>query len=247
MSEETKPQTAPGEGDLNAFLEQETRRLQSSTRNTWIVGILFALFLLFYMSYVLKMISTILDAENAAFLITDHVKENTPKFLEETERALVMKAPELADEMSRVFIQTIPQLRKVAQDQIDTAIEEMIPFLSREYEEVLTSYIKSHGGELRELTAVESPQEFADNFTKGLVLLFGEELNKYLRKEYGGRDLNFFKENSVLSLQAMNEHLEELLAEELDGMDRYERLQRRLLAIITHRLIQTMPEEWKVY
>ena len=45
----------------------------------------------------------------------------------------------------------------------------------------------------------------------------------------------------------MNEHLVYLLNQNVDKMDRRERLQRRILALVTQRLMKQLPQDWKVY
>lgn len=219
-----------------SFLLEEARRLRRSARITWIVGTAFALFLIGYLSAIFFMVRTFFDADNAALLIASTIRENAPQVIADTEVALASRAPFLARQMTLTFLEAIPQLRETAIAQIDLAHQEMIPTLSREFQDVIRLYIRDHAEELRAITATSSPDVFAEEFTSELMASLAVELEAALQEQYDGRDFGYFKENSLLALQAMSEHLDGLVAGDT-RMTRRERLQRRLLAAVTRRVI----------
>ena len=87
------------------------------------------------------MVKTFLEPDNAAYLLSSQIEESVPEFLGDMEATLIAQAPQIADNVSKQFIRAIPQLRKIAEEQLDFSHQEMIPHLSREFQNIITSYI----------------------------------------------------------------------------------------------------------
>ena len=236
MNEETNASS------LEEFLENEIATIERSTRKTWIGGILFGLFLVGYLNFSLFMLHTFLDPKNAAILIVAQVEENAPAFLADTEQALRNKAPMLAEEVSVTFIKSIPKVRRMAQEQIALAHRELIPYLSWEFQMMLRTYIQENSLIIQEIAGEGDINAFADQFTRALLDQFAERLDESLAEEYGGRDLKFVRENLLFALESMNEYLTYLTKQDPKSLNHREILQRRILAVVTRRVIEGKPE-----
>lgn len=223
--------------NLADFLTAETKRVQRSTNRTWILGLAGSLFAIGYMTFIYVMARTFFDPLGAAYLVSDQIKTQAPIFLQEAEVALIMKAPDFADQVSQTFIKAVPELRALGQQQIDAAITEIIPQISLEFQSYIKAYFAANGDELKAFVQAHSSKEFADEFTRSILADFATELDQHLKDHYGNRDLVYFKDNTLLTLQSMDQHLSELLAKKPSELDRREQLQRQILAALTHRLI----------
>ena len=224
---------------LKDFLISETESLNKKTKTTFIIGVIFIAVIISYMSFILWMVSTLLEPQNAAIMITQQVDANLPKFYLEAERALSLKAPVLANQMSEVFLNTIPELRKSAENQIELTFKEIVPYVSRQFEDMITDYIILNADSLRALAEESTIDEFIDHLTNVLITQFSESMGREIESQYGNRNLVYFRENSLLTLETMNTHLENLLHADISTMDRRHQLQRRILADITQKLISS--------
>jgi len=220
-----------------SFLESETARMSKAARTTWIVGGIIIVFLFLYFSFILTMAKTFTEPENAAFLVADNVKTNFPSFMETTEALIAERSVYLAEDLSSTFIASVPTLREEAEAQMDLAHTEMIPFVSDEFQEMLTAYIMQHSAEIR-ILAEEGGSEFTDEFVAGVMDEFGNYMNEQMEESFFGRDLNFVKDNTLIALQAMNAYLDELMALDPSEMNRIQALQKQLLATITRKVIE---------
>ena len=223
--------------EIEKLLQEEVDRLNRSTRNNWIGGAIVSLFLLGYLSFLFVMVKTFLEPGNAAFLLSSQVEESVPEFLGDMEATLIARAPQIADNVSKPFIRAIPQLRKLAEEQLDFSHQEMIPHLSREFQNIITSYISDSSHVIKELVLDTQTEGFADAFTEDMMSSLSKLLEEAIIEHYEGRDYKYFKENSLNALQAMNEHLGVLLDQDVESMERKERLQRRILAAVVMRFL----------
>ena len=235
-------QTITDSEKLDKFLREEVDRINRATRWIWIVGGFFAIIMIIYMSAILHMARTFLDPENAAWAIAEQMQSNTPQFLDQIEVSLKLKAPEIANHVTETFLKSVPELRRVAEDQINFTYEEMIPHLSVEFQNMIKAYIADNGEIIREFAQNHNNHEFADFFTEEMLSLLGEHLNETLYDDYSGRDFEYIQENCLYALLSMNEHLGQLLSDDPALMDRRELLQRRILAALTQRLLEASPQ-----
>ncbi len=223
--------------DIANFLDDEIIRIQKTTRKTWIAGVLIGIFMILYMNFILTMTRTFFDAENAALLISSYVQESAPEFLDETEKALKIKAPVVANQLSQTFLKIIPELRETAEFHLDYAANEMIPYISWEFQNIITEYIESNSESLKLLAENTDSKLFTETFISEVLDLFAQRLEVTMKDQYDGRDYIFVKDNSVLAVQAMNEYLEDLIDTNIDKLDRKSRLERKILATLTNKMI----------
>lgn len=224
--------------EYETFLKEEISKIEKETKFIWGSGILLLVFVIGYLFFLFQMTAFITKPENAAILVANSVKENLPEFINQTEQTLNHRAPIIARETSDTFLEMIPRLRETAEVQIDFTHKEMIPQLSWEFQQILSNYIRDHEKEIRAFAGKDSRGDFPQNFVDELMGQFGEYLDDEMAESYGGRDLEYLKENSLLALQSMNEFLVELKDSPPNSLERKERLQRKILATITRRLIE---------
>lgn len=229
---------------IDSFFESEISRLEKSNRNWTIGGILILLFITSYLTLLLVMARTFLDPRNAALLISAKVEENAPEFLFQSEQALRKKAPALAAQMSETFLAAIPEFRVAAQNQLELTHQQMIPHLSEEFQSIINTYVDDNREWLEALADGNDIDNFADTFTSDVMDRLGKSLEAELMENYEGRDYIYFQHNMLFALEAMNAHLEELIAADATEQDRRTVLQRRILSALTQRLIENMPGEY---
>jgi len=218
-----------------SFLESETARMQKAARSTWIVGGVIIAALVLYFSFIMTMVKTFIEPENAAFLVADSVKSNFPSFMETTEELMAERSIYLAEDLSSAFLSAVPKLREEAEAQLDLAHTEMVPYLSKEFQSILTSYIRDHEEEIRLLAQQDENSALNEAFVAEVMDQFAAYMNTKMN-ENTGRDLYFIKENTLLALQAMNAYLDELLITDPAQLNRIQSLQKKLLATITRKL-----------
>ena len=226
------------EENYQSFLESETSRMNKATRTTWIAGGVILLFLIGYFSFILTMVKTFTEPENAAFLVADNVKTNFPSFIETTEAVLAERSVYLADDLSSTFLNSVPMLREEAQAQIDLSYTEMIPHVSGEFQLILTNYIEDHKSEIKVLAEQGDSEAFTEAFVAEVMNEFGAYMDDYRAESFDGRDLKFIQENTLVGLQAMNVYLGELMTMPADELTRIQSLQKNLLAAVTRRVIE---------
>ena len=232
----TDDSSKPAES-IEQFLREEIEKTERARRIISYGGGAFVLFLIGYFSFMLFMVTTFLDPENAAYAISSQVEATVPKFLSDTQQALVAKAPVLAEEVTAMFFRVIPELRKVAETQIDFTHQDMIPQLSDGFSAIISNYVKDNSQTLKAFADDHDTEAFAEFFTSELLNSFGKYLDQEMRSEFEGRDMSYFTENSLVALQAMNAHLSDLIAADASELDRKSRLQRRILSAVVNRLI----------
>ena len=218
------------------FLRAEIKRIEKATRTMWITGAILIVLIIAYMSFVLTMVRTFTEPNNAAFIVSDAIEQNFPEFISSTEELLGIQAVVLAEESSRSFIQAVPKIREEAERQISYAHTDMIPHLSVEFQSMLTDYIQTNMNSVELLAEEARNTEAADAFVSELMIQFGAYLDVQLVESYDGRGLDYFMENSLLALQAMDSYLSELTRTSPEEMSHKQMLQYKILASLAGQL-----------
>ena len=240
MSDENQPATEPTEPTLTpqeeneklrAYLATELTRARRGVTMTYTLGIVASLLLAGYMGWVLSFLNqNVLEPKSLAGLIGLQAQEKLPEIIDNTEAKLIDGADEFANTLSKRFVNTVPKIRQTGEQQIRRTYEELIPGLSAEFSDIVRTYIRENAVELEAFADDHSSAEFADFFTDAMIEELTTQLDIHLRREYEGRDIEYFHENINLSLRAMNETLRDLIEADPETLDRRQRLQRRLLA-----------------
>ncbi len=215
---------------LTAFIAEEARKARKATTSTYIFGLIAACIIGAYMGFILHMEKTFLQPDNLAYLMRLEAEAALPGIIRDTENAIVESAANGTQRLSDEFISLVPRMTAAGMEQIDLTYTEQIPFISTELSAIVEEYIHLHGPELASFANEHTSQEFATYFTEEMMAEFHRQLDQQLKDSYEGRDLAYFKENLTDSIIAMNQTVDELVAQHPDTMDRRTRLQRRLLA-----------------
>ncbi|WOO43064.1 hypothetical protein [Rubellicoccus peritrichatus] len=215
---------------LIEFVEEQTKKAQRGVKTTYVLGIIAAVLIGGYLSFILYMERTFLNPQNLAYLIRLETEAAMPQLIRDTEDALVEKARSGAQSLSDEFIELVPRIAAAGKEQIDIAYQEQIPFLSEEFSLIVEEYIDQNGEELAAFAEEHSSQEFANYFTAEMMDELHRQLDTRMAQEYEGRGVAYFKENIVDAMVAMDYTVSDLLTKNPEDMNRRERLQRRLLA-----------------
>lgn len=215
---------------LIAFVEEQANKARRGVTTTYLLGIVAAVIIGGYLSFILYMEQTFLNPQNLAYLIRLEAEAGMPQLIRDTEDAIVEKARSGAQSLSDEFIELVPRINAAGKEQIDIAHKEQIPFLSDEFSLIVEEYINLNGEELATFAEAHSSQEFANHFTKEMMAELHRQLDARMAEEYGGRGVAYFKENIMDAIVAMDYTVSDLLTKDPNDMNRRERLQRRLLA-----------------
>lgn len=243
------PEEVPAEqAKMEVFIREEILTIKRDTRQTYWVGLIFAVALAVYMGVILKMVREFTDPTLIAQNLSFHIERYVPELLKEAETQLIAQAPVMADNVSNTFIETVPKLRVFAEEQIKTVQADFIPYLSSEFQDIIRSYFVDNGAEL-EAFAVEhkdNPEAAANMFVAAMLDELAVELGNRLEIEADGRDANYFKHNLLYSLESIDAHLEQLTGDSA-VMDHRHQLQRKIIAALVqrltdHKLFEALPE-----
>lgn len=217
-----------------AFLESEVTRLTSAARKTWIVGLVIAVILGVYFSFILTMVKTFTEPEVAAGMLAKNIKDNYPAFMEVAEESLAQQSEILAEEMSATFQQVVPELREAAEAQLEATYMETIPYMNQEFQKTIASYIRLHRHEILQLAEQGKSIELADTFIQGVMEEFGTLLNERMAENFDGRDLSYVRENTYVVLEAIDNYLALLLETDKKEMTRGQELHVEILSTLSH-------------
>lgn len=214
--------------ELITFVRQETTRHRRVARITWIIGVFLIIVVVTYMSGLLYMIRGILEPMTAATMIRQQVEVNLPPVLTGVEQSLKDKAPDLANWVNQYIRQTLPEIRKEGERQIDLVVDQSLPLMREEIRSVIHAYVIEHKDELQEIYASQKAPGFADAFVSNMVADIAMDVDRRL-KDSSGVGLAYVETTTLNSLKDLDGDLKRLAAMDAKDMTRSERLQRRLI------------------
>ncbi|WP_309386293.1 hypothetical protein [Cerasicoccus frondis] len=218
------------EKKLIDFMREEISRTRKGVGQTYLFGIIAAVLVSGYMAFILTMVKQATDGEFLAIAVRQQVEAAVPDMIRNGEMALADNAPKAAMQVSNRFLKLVPQFAETGKEKIDMAYEDHIPYLSEEFADMVKSYILSNQEELKEFAAQHDSEEFAEEFTRQMMGEMAIQIDIRMREATGGEGVNYFNENLLQSLVAMDTKLEELINTPESELTQRERLQRRILA-----------------
>lgn len=232
MSEKTSEATPVDKEKeaLIAFVNEEIKRTRRGVSLTYTYGIVASVIIAIYMGWVLMQINTALEPSMLSGLTAEFAKDNIPQFIEESKNSLLERAPKDADNISKQFLNLVPQYREEGEQLLDRTHQEMVPFISQEMQTYIKTYVDTNADALKQFAEENENEGYAAVFVESMIEELDTQLNRHLALEYEGRSLDYFHENLTLSLLAMDETLDELVNADVADMDRRQLLRRRLLA-----------------
>ncbi|MEO0794174.1 MAG: hypothetical protein AAFX93_03375 [Verrucomicrobiota bacterium] len=212
------------------FMRSEIARTRKGVSQTYLLGIIVAVLVAGYMTFILSMVRQATDGQFLASAVRMQVEAAVPEMIDSGEQALAQKATGMAETMSRRFMEGVPKLVNQGKAQIDETHEVIIPYLSNEFSEVVRLYVLSNQEELTAFADQHNSQEFATEFTDQMMTEFAVQIDARMSDATDGEGLAYFNENLLTSLVAMDTKLDELVSKPVDELTQRERLQRRILA-----------------
>lgn len=225
MDDETKTE----ENELKQFLNEEIDRNKKAIRTTGIVGLIVILLVACYMFGTVILVRSMLEPMTAARMIGEQIELNLPSVLNETEQALQLHAPVLANTLSQSVMDALPKVRREAEKQIDSSYQELLPLIRQEMLSTFHTYVNDHREEITDYYETQKSPDFAKFFVDEVISEMTGSLNRELRQDSRGRDLVHVQVASLNALKEVNEELSRLLQMKPEEMTRSERLQRRLI------------------
>lgn len=223
--------------DYEAFIRREIENFKKSTKYTWIGGSVMILFVGGYLLFVTVIFTQFLDPQASAGAIVDTLRDETPGQFAEAERILNREALNVARDMDTTFRRLVPEMSAMAGEQIRKTHEEVIPHLSWEFQQILTTYISENGNTIRAFSEDAENINFPENMVRDVMDEMGVYMDQQMKEESDGKGLAYMMENTQYALEAMDEHLDYLVHTPVEYLDDREILQKRILASIVQRLL----------
>jgi len=226
------------ETKLIEFMRSEIERTQKGVGQTYLFGIIIAVLIAGYMTFVLSMVRQATNGEFLAIAVRQQIEAAAPEMIASGEESLGAQAAVFANDLSDRFLEIVPEIAQVGKESIDSAYQDGVPYISEEFSEMVRLYIRANEAEIREFADTHDSKEFAQEFTREMMDEFARQMDTRMEEATDGEGLAYFNENLATSLLAIDTTLDELLAKSPDELTRRERLQRRILA----RLVLTVTE-----
>jgi len=230
------------EKKLIDFMRAEIARTRKGVGQTYLFGIIAAVLVAGYMTFILVMVKQATDGSFLATAVRVQVEEAVPDMIKSGELALAEKASTTANRISHEFMALVPRLINTGKQKIDLAYEDQIPYLSEEFSDMVKSYIKANEAELKEFAAQHDSEEFAKEFTRQMMDEFAVQIDARMKDATGGEGLSYFNESLLQSLIAMDTTLDELINTPEAQLTQRQRLQRRILARMVLHVTAQMPD-----
>ena len=225
--------------ETDLFLQEETNKLNRSSKRTYLVSVILAVILTGYLGFIYTSFSRMMDPEELSPILINQGQAILEDVIDTYEGELKDQAPVLADEFSRrINDDVIPSVGLLARTQIDLIHESMIPFISTEFVSFFEAYFAQHSEELQMLASL-AEEEGAHVFVDGMWAEFTTNVDQVFRASHPEQaGIPEFQEKIDVTLLAMEDTLENLLSQEIEELTRRERLQRQLLAHLVQLILE---------
>ncbi|MDA0322059.1 MAG: hypothetical protein O2923_05000 [Verrucomicrobia bacterium] len=109
---------------LTAFLQEEIASQKKRNKMTWLVGLVLVAVLSLYLGSIGHFVKKdILEPARLAQWVACQMQENMPSIMADTEKALIAKAPEVADEAVAGLMEIPSLIAYEARGQIDLVVK----------------------------------------------------------------------------------------------------------------------------
>ncbi len=231
------------ERKLIDFMRAEIARTRKGVGQTYLFGIIAAVLVAGYMTFILVMVKQATNGEFLAIAVRNQVEEAVPDMIRSGEVALAKKAEISANKVSNEFKRLVPRFAQTGKEKIDMAYKDQIPYLSEDFATRMKEYIAAHQEALKEFADQHDSEEFADEFTRQMMDELAKQMDVAVKETTGGEGLSYFNSNLLQGLVAMDTTLQELISKQESELTQRERLQRRILARMVLHITTHMPEK----
>ncbi len=217
------------EEQLSSFIKEQIQTGNKKLRNTWVFGAIAVLVAVGYMSVVLWVVRGFLEPATAARTIAAVVERNFPSMLGSVEKSLGDQAPTLASRISEKALQTLPVIRKQAENQIAAIHTNILPALAAQLSETMRANLAVHKPEIAQFVKAHNDEEIAKYFLDTLSGDMLKSLDRLLQGETPGRGLGIVQTAVVGGLGETKNYLSVLAKKNPAELSHAEQLQRKLI------------------
>jgi len=234
----------PENGELVSYLEEEVKRLKKVARKTFIAGSILVVALMLYLGVMLITYEKlILNPDYIAALVIGNSQQTLFHMSDEVAKSLTDNAPKFADNVSQSALRMLPDFRLQAEKEIELAYKEKIPSLNNGLSSMMKDFVERNADSLREYAQKHTGDEFAEYFMETVMDDVKKEIDQTLKPVSQGGGLDFFTENMTVTMDAMNDRVDDLLKQDISKMSRRDRLQRKLLAVLAANALDTTQKQ----
>ena len=208
--------------------EIEANRMSAQRLCTW--GLMGIVFLLCYLGWLYHSVQdNFFNPQVVASFVAGTIEDNLPNVLGKTQHDAMNSAPSQVEAISQRLQGAIPQVRKVAEQQIEEVYLQM-PLLRESINLHLKDFFREHQKEMKEFADAHNDEEFVRYFTSHVLSELKADLHQELGSD-GEFDLRKVQDQSLGQLVLLNERLKELAEKSPYYMTRRDIVARRLVAV----------------
>lgn len=214
---------------LVAFLQEEIERQKKRNKMTWIVGLVLVAVIGLYLGSIGRFVKNdILEPKRMAEWVAYQMQENMPGIMADTEKALIAKAPEVADQAVAGLLEIPSLVSFEASKQIDLVVDEMLPALKYEVTSTLEAYVEEQASQSALVYSGHQDQESVNAFVGQLAADLASDLDREFKMD-SGEGTEYLVRQSLRGLHEINFTLKELNRKSPEEMTRTEQLHQKLI------------------
>lgn len=231
------------DGQLREFLQHETKQQKERNQRSIVLSVMIVLLIAVYMSFITYSMSTnFLNPKSAAQWLGYVAEENLPEYMDNTRHELTLQAPMVAEElMSDVILAMPAYLSERARDQIDSVVNEQLPFIQQTMPDILSTRLAEAFSESDPLAQIQKDPAFAKVFIDQFVGDSTARIEDALRQ----RDMHGVSKDMSLSLAALGSINGHLAQSELNDTppSSKDNLEHRKLILSCLQIFEELAEE----
>lgn len=228
---------------LRSHLESEVTRLHADRKMSVIVGILAAVIVVVYMSWLDRQVTYWSQPQNLVMAASGIVDSNLPE-MKRSMAALVRKqAPDVARDIGKQVSREVPKLvRNMVEKTIDQYTGQLTKFAIDKYSEAFEAILQGAHGDIQRAVAENADQERVQLLVKAIEKQF-----RAAQRDVNGGKLKedpIFKklEESHRALQMLNKRLKMMASSKDHSKDRRTDLNKRFIGSFWRYIQQNRPD-----
>ena len=214
---------------LTVFLQEEIGRQKKRNKMTWFVGLVLVAVLSLYLGSIGRFVKNdILEPTRLAQWVAYQMQENMPSIMADTEKALIARAPEVADQAVAGLFEVPPMITYEASKQIDLVVDSMLPALQFEITSTLEAYVAEQASQSALVYDGHQDQESVNAFIGQLASDVAGDLDREFVTD-SGEGTEYLVRQTLRGLHEINFTIAELSSKSPEEMSRTEQLHYRLI------------------
>jgi len=210
------------------FLQDQLARARASLRRTQIIGIVAALIVLGYMSFVTSRIVQWLDPKFAAEYVSLFVSNEVNERANDLAGELKQRIPELVQQVPEVVIGQIPVYRQELEDHLESDLRQYCQETSVQMGKHLDLFLENNTAKVRAILNATQDRESIKQLGPDIEKTIMEYLEE---KGQDGESLKAKLDKTLEALDRVESHMKRLA--EAKGLTPQEMKTRRIIAILS--------------